>query len=92
MTLAYFCLASLSLLPASAISTAPEDAQRSALELMIKDESRKEFIDWVYERQEIGGGFRGGSSMDGTEMGSDETKEGGAESLNDLFPGSIRFV
>jgi geranylgeranyl transferase type-1 subunit beta len=92
MTLAYFCLSSLALLPASAISTAPEDSERSALELMIKDDVKMEFIDWVYDRQELSGGFRGGSSMDKLDLAPKDSAQEGGGTLNDLFSGGAGFV
>lgn len=62
MTIAYFCLSGLSLLPSSAISSNSEN--QSALDVLIKDNQREGFKDWIYNLQDIGGGFRGGNSMD----------------------------
>ncbi|GEM07421.1 geranylgeranyl transferase type-1 subunit beta [Rhodotorula toruloides] len=61
MTLAYFCLASLALLPASTVSTA--DPSLSALQVLLKPAQRDGFIDWVYEQQAAEGGFRGSDSL-----------------------------
>lgn len=65
MALAYFCLSSLALLPASAVSSAATEGQ-SALDALLKPAQRKGFVDWVYEQQAPGGGFRGSDSMRGT--------------------------
>lgn len=61
MTLAYFCLAALALLPSSAVST--HDPALSALPVMLKPAQRHGFVDWVYEQQLPGGGFRGSDSL-----------------------------
>ncbi|POY71800.1 hypothetical protein BMF94_5161 [Rhodotorula taiwanensis] len=61
MTLAYFCLASLALLPSSAVSTT--DPTLSALDVMLKPAQKQGFRDWVYEQQMSGGGFRGSDSL-----------------------------
>ncbi|CDR44778.1 hypothetical protein NBRC10512_005877 [Rhodotorula toruloides] len=61
MTLAYFCLASLALIPASTVSTA--DPSLSALQVLLKPTQREGFIDWVYEQQTAEGGFRGSDSL-----------------------------
>ncbi|KAL8278938.1 hypothetical protein RQP46_008607 [Phenoliferia psychrophenolica] len=68
MALAYFCLSSLALLPGSAVSSASPVGQ-SALDAMLKPQQRQGFIDWVYEQQAPGGGFRGSNSMTGTGKG-----------------------
>ncbi|SCV71182.1 BQ2448_2770 [Microbotryum intermedium] len=62
MTLAYFCLSSLSLLPSTCLSPT-NDPSLSALDVLLKSEQRQGYIDWVYEQQSPGGGFRGGDSM-----------------------------
>lgn len=69
MALAYFCLSSLALLPGSAVSSAAPEGQ-SALDAMLKPQQRQGFIDWVYEQQAPGGGFRGSDSMKGTGAGA----------------------
>lgn len=61
MTLAYFCLASLAILPSSVASSTDEDV--SALEVMLKPEQVQGFRDWVYEQQIPTGGFRGSDSL-----------------------------
>ncbi|BGP31803.1 geranylgeranyl transferase type-1 subunit beta [Rhodotorula toruloides] len=61
MTLAYFCLASLALIPASTVSTA--DPSLSALQVLLKPAQREGFVDWVYEQQAADGGFRGSDSL-----------------------------
>ncbi|GAA5842543.1 hypothetical protein JCM11251_004900 [Rhodosporidiobolus azoricus] len=63
MTLAYFCLASLALLPSSPVSTA--DPTLSALDIMLKPSQREGFVDWVYQQQLPSGGFRGSDSLSG---------------------------
>ncbi|SCZ99519.1 BZ3500_MvSof-1268-A1-R1_Chr3-1g06058 [Microbotryum saponariae] len=62
MPLAYFCLSSLSLLPSTCLSPT-NDPSLSALDVLFKPEQRQGYIDWVYEQQSPGGGFRGGDSM-----------------------------
>ncbi|KDE06584.1 hypothetical protein MVLG_03080 [Microbotryum lychnidis-dioicae p1A1 Lamole] len=62
MPLAYFCLSSLSLLPSTCLSPT-NDPSLSALDVLLKPEQRQGYIDWVYEQQSPGGGFRGGDSM-----------------------------
>lgn len=61
MTLAYFCLASLALLPSSAVASTDESL--SALEVMLKPAQIEGFRDWVYEQQMPAGGFRGSDSL-----------------------------
>ena len=61
MTLAYFCLASLALLPSSAVASTDESL--SALEVMLKPAQIQGFRDWVYEQQMPAGGFRGSDSL-----------------------------
>ncbi|GAA5974013.1 hypothetical protein JCM8115_005986 [Rhodotorula mucilaginosa] len=61
MTLAYFCLASLALLPSSAVASTDESL--SALEVMLKPVQIQGFRDWVYELQMPAGGFRGSNSL-----------------------------
>ncbi|GAA5907831.1 hypothetical protein JCM5296_005797 [Sporobolomyces johnsonii] len=62
MTLAYFCLSALALLPSSAVSTA--NPALSALEVTLKPAQRQGFVDWAYEQQAPTGGFRGSDSLD----------------------------
>ncbi|KAM0752206.1 terpenoid cyclases/Protein prenyltransferase [Meredithblackwellia eburnea MCA 4105] len=69
LTLAYFCLSALSLLPGSAVSTAAPEGQ-SALDTMLKPQQREGFIEWVYQQQVAGGGFRGSDSLCGTGWGA----------------------
>ncbi|GAA5980547.1 hypothetical protein JCM11641_006676 [Rhodosporidiobolus odoratus] len=57
MTLAYFCLSSLALLPAAAVSTS--DHHLSALDVLTKSSQRQGWADWIYEQQLSSGGFRG---------------------------------
>lgn len=61
MTLAYFCLASLALLPSAPVSS--HDPHLSALDVMLKPAQRQGFLDWVYEQQLPQGGFRGSDSL-----------------------------
>jgi geranylgeranyl transferase type-1 subunit beta len=61
MTLAYFCLSSLALLPSSAVSTA--DSSLSALEVMLKPAQKEGFASWVNEQQLPTGGFRGSDAL-----------------------------
>ncbi|GAA5989695.1 hypothetical protein JCM10908_000595 [Rhodotorula pacifica] len=61
MTLAYFCLASLAILPSSAVSST--DPSLSALQAMLKPAQIHGFRDWVYEQQMPSGGFRGSDSL-----------------------------
>ncbi|GAA5876600.1 hypothetical protein JCM8547_002419 [Rhodosporidiobolus lusitaniae] len=63
MTLAYFCLASLSLLPSSAVSSL--DPNLSALDVMLKPAQKSGFARWVYEQQLPTGGFRGSDALSG---------------------------
>ncbi|GAA5861615.1 hypothetical protein JCM3774_002647 [Rhodotorula dairenensis] len=63
MTLAYFCLASLAILPSSAVSAAGDHATLSALEVMLRPDQIQGFRDWVYEQQMPEGGFRGSDSL-----------------------------
>lgn len=65
MTLAYFCLSALSLLPSSTVSNT--DLNLSAVEVMLKPKEIEGYVDWVYKQQIISGGFRGSDSMQGTE-------------------------
>ncbi|GAA6042262.1 hypothetical protein JCM8097_000603 [Rhodosporidiobolus ruineniae] len=76
MTLAYFCLASLALLPSSAVSSA--NPELSALEVMLKDSQREGFRNWVYEQQLPSGGFRGSESLGGGN-GQSTAKSGATE-------------
>ncbi|BGP55355.1 geranylgeranyl transferase type-1 subunit beta [Rhodotorula sphaerocarpa] len=62
MSLAYFCLASLAVLPASAV-VSPAEPDQSALEVMLKPSQRAGFCDWVYRQQAPSGGFRGSDSV-----------------------------
>ncbi|BGP39874.1 geranylgeranyl transferase type-1 subunit beta [Rhodotorula kratochvilovae] len=61
MTLAYFCLAALAILPSSVVSTA--DPLLSALQIMLKPTQRQGLVEWVYEQQLPSGGFRGSDSL-----------------------------
>jgi len=61
MTLAYFCLAALALLPSAAVSS--HDPTLSALDVMLKPAHRTGFLDWVYQQQLAQGGFRGSDSL-----------------------------
>ncbi|BGP15903.1 geranylgeranyl transferase type-1 subunit beta [Rhodosporidiobolus nylandii] len=63
MTLAYFCLSALALLPSSAVSTV--DLDRSALEVMLKETQKEGYAAWVYEQQLPKGGFRGSDAFVG---------------------------
>ncbi|GJN89162.1 hypothetical protein Rhopal_002136-T1 [Rhodotorula paludigena] len=65
MTLAYFCLSSLALLPATAVSSAAT-ADQSALDVLLKPAQIQGFRDWVYEQQLPTGGFRGSDSLAST--------------------------
>lgn len=67
MSLAYFCLSSLALLPGSAVSNLAAPCA-SALDVLIKPEVKRDYSEWIYARQDSSGGFRGSSSMDGLEM------------------------
>jgi len=61
MTLGYFCLSSLALLPSPAVDETTTD---SALETMLRPVQRQGFIDWVYQQQSTStGGFRGSDSI-----------------------------
>ncbi|GAA5908245.1 hypothetical protein JCM6882_006780 [Rhodosporidiobolus microsporus] len=71
MTLAYFCLASLALLPSVPISGA--DPSLSALEVMLKPREREGYIEWVYQQQLPSGGFRGSDSLGGGSSSSAST-------------------
>lgn len=62
MSLAYFCLASLAVLPASAV-VSPAEPDQSALEVMLKPSQRAGFCDWGYRQQAPSGGFRGSDSV-----------------------------
>ncbi|GAA6063144.1 hypothetical protein JCM10212_001192 [Sporobolomyces blumeae] len=72
MTLAYFCLSSLALLPDPSTRSSPSpgsdpepDSSRfhSSLDTMLRDVQRQGFVDWVYEQQVEAGGFRGSDSV-----------------------------
>lgn len=78
MTLAYFCLAALALLPSSAVST--QDPTLSALDVMLKPAHRTGFLDWVYQQQLAQGGFRGSDSL-AAALPTDRT---GARTSSDL--------
>lgn len=58
MSLAYFCLSSLSLLPSPTTS-----GVGSALEGMLKASEKQGYRAWIWSQQVPGGGFRGGDSM-----------------------------
>lgn len=66
MSLAYFCLSALALLPGAAASSADADGEASALEVMLKPKAKSGYADWVYAQQLGSGGFRGSDSMEGT--------------------------
>lgn len=72
MSLAYFCLSALALLPSEAVSSI--DPSLAAVDVMLKPEQRKGYVDWVYRLQVSGGGFMGSDSLAGTER--DEEGEG----------------
>lgn len=59
--LAYFCLAGLALLPASAVSS--YDPTASALDALLTPAQRSGFADWIYAQQDNSGAFRGSSSV-----------------------------
>ncbi|GAA5848089.1 hypothetical protein JCM9279_007449 [Rhodotorula babjevae] len=61
MTLAYFCIAALALLPSAPVSS--HDPHLSALDVMLKPAQRTGFLDWVYQQQVAQGGFRGSDSL-----------------------------
>jgi len=68
MTLAYFCLSSLALLPDPTTSSSDEGPPRRAIETMLTPKQRNGFIDWIYQQQLPSGGFRGSDSLDGLEL------------------------
>lgn len=68
MTLAYFCLSSLALLPDPTTSSSDEGPIRRAIEAMLTLKQRNGFIDWIYKQQLPSGGFRGSDSLDGLEL------------------------
>ncbi|GAA5997900.1 uncharacterized protein JCM10292_006893 [Rhodotorula paludigena] len=72
MTLAYFCLSSLALLPATAVSSAAT-ADQSALDVLLKPTQIQGFRDWVYEQQLPTGGFRGSDSLASTDTADLDT-------------------
>ncbi|GAA5928277.1 uncharacterized protein JCM15063_003836 [Sporobolomyces koalae] len=63
MTLGYFCLSALALLP-SPVSAEGSDPSGSALDSMLRPVQTQGFIDWVYEQQVPSGGFRGSNSIE----------------------------
>ncbi|GAA6010736.1 hypothetical protein JCM11491_002922 [Sporobolomyces phaffii] len=64
MTLAYFCISALALLPCPSSDPAARTSdRRSALETMLRPVQRQGFVDWVYQQQLASGGFRGSDSM-----------------------------
>ncbi|GAA5910754.1 protein geranylgeranyltransferase type I subunit CDC43 [Sporobolomyces salmoneus] len=78
MTLGYFCLSSLALLPcpSTASTPTPPEEERNvrsassssrqrpaALQTMLRPIQRQGLIDWVYEQQLSTGGFRGSDSI-----------------------------
>lgn len=65
MSLAYFCLSAMALLPSSAVSSI--DPNLTAVEVLLKPEQRRDYVDWVYRLQLPGGGFQGSDSLAGTE-------------------------
>lgn len=65
MSLAYFCLSALALLPSSAVSTI--NPSLAAVDVMLKPEQKQGFKDWVYRLQASAGGFPGSDSLAGTE-------------------------
>ena len=75
LTLAYFCLSALALLPSSAVSSAPGDL--SALDVLLKPKQREQYLDWIYAQQELSGGFRGSDSTgDGRDSPETATQNG----------------
>lgn len=66
MTLAYFCLSALALLPSTAVSTAGAPGT-PALAVMLKPTQIEGYRDWAYAQQMPGGGFRGSDSLEGAE-------------------------
>ncbi|GAA6049663.1 hypothetical protein JCM3770_005059 [Rhodotorula araucariae] len=87
MTLAYFCLAALAVLPSSVVSTA--DLQLSALQVMLKSAQRDGFVDWVYEQQLPEGGFRGSDSLAAAAASAPSSISEMAKTDDpDLFPAS----
>lgn len=61
MSLAYFCLSALAILPSSAVASI--DPTLPAVDVMLKPEQRAGFTQWVYEQQSSSGGFRGSDSV-----------------------------
>ncbi|GAA6002556.1 hypothetical protein JCM10207_001180 [Rhodosporidiobolus poonsookiae] len=84
MTLAYFCLSALALLPSSAVSTA--DANLSALEVMLRPAQRQGFVDWVYDQQLPTGGFRGSDALIGSPSATSEAPPPASASTADPEP------
>ncbi|ORY92956.1 terpenoid cyclases/protein prenyltransferase alpha-alpha toroid [Leucosporidium creatinivorum] len=72
MSLAYFCLSALALLPSEAVSSI--DPSLAGVDVMLKPEQRKGYVDWVYRLQAPGGGFMGSDSLAGTERGDEEER------------------
>ncbi|KAK4049082.1 geranylgeranyl transferase type-1 subunit beta [Microbotryomycetes sp. JL221] len=68
MTLAYFGLSAMSLIPLSAIKQSHETTdEQSAIDALLKPQQITGYIDWVYEQQvKLTGGFRGSDSLDTT--------------------------
>ncbi|GAA5987814.1 hypothetical protein JCM5350_005373, partial [Sporobolomyces pararoseus] len=73
MTLGYFCLSSLALLPCPSTSSNNDSTSEqegnvksaAAIETMLRPVQRQGFIDWVYQQQiPRTGGFRGSDSME----------------------------
>ncbi|KAM0787769.1 hypothetical protein ACM66B_003824 [Microbotryomycetes sp. NB124-2] len=69
MTLAYFCLSSMSLIPRKAVSSnlngtdgTNNEQQQSSIDVLLKSKQTRGYIDWVYEQQLPTGGFRGSDS------------------------------
>jgi geranylgeranyl transferase type-1 subunit beta len=71
ITLAYFCLSALALLPSAAVSTAGAPGV-PALDVMLKPAQIEGYRGWIYTLQAPSGGFRGSDSLAGA------VDEGGA--------------
>ena len=56
----------MALLPSAAVSNI--DPSLAAIDVLLKPERVKGYIDWVYRLQVPGGGFQGSDSLAGAEM------------------------
>lgn len=66
MTLGYFCLSSLALLPdPTTISSDEGNPPSRAISTMLTPKQTQGFIDWIYQQQLPSGGFKGSDSLDG---------------------------